>query len=221
MTFLKIATLVLLAGFTAAHLVGSWKENEKLRRITKPFLLLFILAFYLLSADTPSIWLTLALITSWLGDVLLMPHGHKWFTMGGISFLISHIMFICEYVQHVDFSRAILPAAIPAGIVYAAIAAAIMKALVPTTPKPMVIPMGLYLLCNGTMNTFALILLTSLRSAGAVTAYIGAVLFFISDCTLYIVRYYKKKDVVFKNHFTVMLTYVLGEFLITLGVLYL
>ena len=43
--------------------------------------------------------------------------------------------------------------------------------------------------------------------------------FFTSDCTLYLVRYHKNKDLIFKKHFTVMLTYLLGEALITVGML--
>ncbi|MBR4452299.1 MAG: hypothetical protein IKS39_10720 [Clostridia bacterium] len=41
----------------------------------------------------------------------------------------------------------------------------------------------------------------------------------MSDCTLFLVRYYRNPEIVFKKHFTVMLTYVVGEFLITQGVL--
>ena len=71
-----------------------------------------------------------------------------------------------------------------------------------------------YLVMNSTMNVFALIQLMSLRSVGAIVAYVGAVSFFISDCTLYLVRYHSNKDLIFKRHFTVMLTYRLVEALI-------
>ena len=50
-------------------------------------------------------------------------------------------------------------------------------------------------------------------------AYAGAVLFFVSDCALFLVRYHKNKNLVYRRHFTVMLTYVLGELLITQGML--
>ena len=46
-----------------------------------------------------------------------------------------------------------------------------------------------------------------------------AILFFVSDSTLYLNKYYKKKDIIYKKHFTIMLTYLLGEFLITQGML--
>ncbi len=219
MTVLKTATLVLLAGFTAAHLAGSWKENEKLRRITKPFLLIFILAFYLLRTDKPSIWLTLALLTSWLGDVLLIPSGTPWFISGGISFLISHILFIFVYLPKVGFQTWYLWILIPAAILYYGISVKVTLTLKEKLPKMMLAPMILYLLANSTMNLFALAQLLTLKNLGAAIAYVGAVMFFTSDCTLYLVRYHKNKDLIFKKHFTVMLTDLLGEALITVVVL--
>ena len=69
------------------------------------------------------------------------------------------------------------------------------------------------------MNLFALMRLFTMHSAGSIVAYVGAVLFFISDCTLFLVRYYRNKDLIFKRHFTVMLTYLAGEMLIVLGIL--
>ena len=53
-------------------------------------------------------------------------------------------------------------------------------------------------------------------AAGIVTA-VGALLFFISDSSLFFVRFHK--DSRLKTHFLVMLTYSLGEFLIVLGLI--
>ena len=79
--------------------------------------------------------------------------------------------------------------------------------------------MYIYLLANSTMNVFAFMQMVTTMHPGAIVAYIGAVLFFISDCTLFLVRYYEPKRLIFKDHFTVMLTYIVGEFLITQGIL--
>ena len=69
------------------------------------------------------------------------------------------------------------------------------------------------------MNIFAMMQLLSRPSPAAAVAYIGALLFFASDCCLFLVRYGKRPDIVFKKHFTVMLTYLLGELLIVVGIL--
>ncbi|MBR6940124.1 MAG: lysoplasmalogenase [Clostridia bacterium] len=216
---MKYVFLALLTVVSIVHLIHSWQDDTKKRKYTKAFPLLFIIAYYFCSADDISWVLVAALITSWLGDVLLIPHGNGWFTAGGISFMATHILFILVYAVNVDFSAVLWPLVIPAALVYYGISAAIMRSLKPTTPKMMVFPMFFYLICNSTMNVFSLMQLTSVRSAATVIAYTGAVLFFISDCTLFLVRYHKNENLIFKRHFTVMLTYILGEFLITQGMI--
>ena len=214
--------LGLYAAISVIHLIHSWQDNKKKRKYTKPFLLFFLILFavFYRPGEVLPILLLLALVTSWLGDILLIPAGHGWFTAGGISFLLSHIFFILTYAGNILYDKVVWWVLVPVGIVYFVVAFLIIRAVLPTTPKAMIPPMYLYLLANSTMNVFALMQLFSYRSAAAVIAYIGALLFYISDCTLFLVRYYKKDpNLIFKRHFTVMLTYLAGELLIVLGVL--
>lgn len=219
---MKYVFLILFAAVTVVHLIDSWKDDAKKRRRTKPFLLILILLYYVFSADGISWLLIGALLTSWLGDILLIPSGNKWFVSGGISFMISHFLFIAVYASNVigcSFSGVIWWAVIPVAVIYIAISLFIIRAIKDTAPKMMIVPLYIYLLCNSAMNIFSLMQLMCLRSPASVIAYIGAVMFFISDCSLYLVRYHGNRNIIFKRHFTVMLTYVLGEFLITQGVL--
>ncbi len=211
--------LILFFVFSFLHLVSSYADDAEKRKRTKPFLLIFLLLFYVFSADHPSVYLILALATSWLGDVLLIPKGHHWFAYGGISFMFSHLFFILVYVSRIVFVHVPWILVVPAAIVYFGISHFIIQAVKDNTPKQMVIPMHFYLICNSLMNLFALMQLCSLRNVGAFIAWIGALLFFASDCSLFLVRYGKKPEVIYKKHFTVMLTYLLGEFLITVGIL--
>ena len=219
MQIAKYCFLALFAVTSAIHLYHSWTNEHKKRAVTKPMLLLSLIGFYVCSADPISLLLLFALITSWLGDVLLIPKGNAWFISGGISFLISHILFILTYSANVSASSAMLPVVIPVSVLYLFISAAVMYSVRKTTPKPMFVPMFLYLAANSTMNIFALMQLLTLKNAGALIAFIGAVLFFTSDCTLFLLRYHENKKLIFKKHFTIMLTYLAGEFLITFGML--
>ena len=211
--------LILYILVSGIHLYHSWKDDSKHRAMTKPFLLILLAGYYTLAAQSASWVLLMALLTSWLGDVLLIPKGHKWFTMGGISFMASHVLFIAVYVPSIRFAAIPVVLIAVMAVVYYSISLMIIRAVRETTPKPMVAPMYLYLLFNSTMNLFALMRLFTLHSAGSIVAYVGAVLFFISDCTLFLVRYYRDKNLIFKRHFTVMLTYLAGEMLIVLGIL--
>ena len=221
--FLALFFLALFVVASAVHLYHSWKDEAKKRAITKPMLLIFLLLFYIFAAREPGYqlsWVLIAAIaTSWLGDVLLIPKGNVWFTCGGISFLISHITFIAVYLPRIDFAAVKWYIVIPVAIVYLGIALKIILSVKKNTPKIMVVPMYLYLIANSTMNVFALMQLMSNMNAASLIAYIGAVLFFTSDCTLFLVRYHDNKNIIFKRHFTVMLTYLLGEAFITIGIL--
>ncbi|MEE1188056.1 MAG: lysoplasmalogenase [Acutalibacteraceae bacterium] len=223
MTIAMYAFLILFLLFSGIHLSDSWKDDAVARKKTKPFLLIFLILFYVTAARAkggPEYHLLLALVTSWLGDVLLIPKGHHWFALGGIAFGASHIFFILVYTQNIVFEGMHWWLVIPIALIYFVVAFAIIWAVQPTTPKIMVGPMYIYLLANATMNSFALMQLITHRSPGSVVAFIGALLFFISDCTLFLVRYYKKnEDLVFHKHFTVMLTYLAGELLIVIGML--
>ena len=216
---MKYLFLILFFLVSIIHLVHSWQDDSKKRAITKPFLLLSLAAYYAFAAETVSPVLLLALLTSWLGDVLLIRKGHKWFILGGISFLASHVLFVCVFVPAIQWTAVPWVLIALLAVVYYGISLKIMLSLQKSTPKLMLVPMYLYLLANSTMNLFALMRLCTLRTPGSIFSLVGAVLFFISDCTLFLVRYYPKTDAVFKRHFPVMLTYLGGEFLITLGML--
>ncbi len=210
--------------FMGLHLYGSSIKRDSLRAPTKPVILLAILGMYLAWASfrnaDPSPFLVFAILTSWVGDVLLIPKGVKWFTAGGISFWISHFLFIYSYWESgIVFSRInpILIAGI--ALVYFIAATITFKYLKKSLPKQLFVLMYLYLLTNGAMNSFAWFRLLSgscSLASGLATA-IGALCFYISDSTLFFVRFDKNSRV--KTHFWVMLTYSIGEFLIVLGLM--
>ena len=211
---------VFLAAFIAVsvlHLYASYIADKKLRAKTKPFILLLLLGWYCCSAEAPSVFIILALLFSWLGDVLLIPDGRAWFTAGGISFMVSHAFFVGAYSKNVVFSAVPGWVIVLAALVYFTIAFFVFKGLKPHLPKALFYPMFFYLLINGTMNCFALFQLISKPGLASAVTFFGATQFFLSDSTLFYVRF--KKDGKLKTHFVVMLTYIIAEFLIVLGLL--
>ncbi|MBO4919725.1 MAG: lysoplasmalogenase [Erysipelotrichaceae bacterium] len=210
--------LGLYAVFSAVHLYHSWKDDPK-RKITKPFLLIFLILYYVFSMDRINVPLLMALFTSWLGDVLLIPKGDKWFVFGGISFIFCHLFFITVYYVRISFAGIPWLLVIPAAILYFSVGLKVVLAVKDNTPKAMLPLMYFYLLCNSTMNVFALMQLITLKNHGALTAFLGALLFYISDCILFLVRYHKNRNLIPKKHFAVMLAYLLGELMITVGII--
>ena len=201
----------------AIHLFASLKNDRKLRNLTKPFILITLLGYYCFAAQKIAMTVVLALLFSWLGDVLLMPKGVKWFTAGGISFMISHFFFILSYLEYVDFARVGILKAVLLAAFFFVLVSVIFSKLRPHLPKALFYPMYLYLLINGAMNCFAGFRYLSGKTAGSLVTVIGAGLFFISDASLFFVRFDKTSRM--KTHFIVMLTYSIGEFLIVLGLI--
>ena len=217
MQFFQYPMLGLFVLATVVHLNASLKQNKALRNKTKPFILIGLMGFYLASADPVILSVVLALFFSWLGDMLLIPKGTKWFTAGGIAFMVSHAFFILSYVQDTDFKA--IPAAVlillPAAFIAAS--AIIFRYLRPHLPKGLFWPMLFYLILNGMMNCFAWFRAITVGGAAGIITAVGALLFFVSDSSLFFVRF--NKDSRLKTHFLVMLTYSLGEFLIILGLI--
>ncbi len=199
------------------HLYASLRRDTRMRNSSKPVILLSLLGFYILAARSVSVLIILALLFSWAGDILLIPGGMKWFTAGGISFILSHVFYIAGYWKDVDFSRipyflTVLPA-----LFFTAVVSFLFSKLKQHLPKSLLFPVLLYLLLNAAMNCFALFRCISTASAAAFTTAVGAALFFVSDSFLFFVRFNRNSRL--KTHFVVMLTYSIGELLIILGLL--
>lgn len=202
---------------TCIHLYASFVENKKLRNISKPFILSSLLGYYCLAAREVRVFIILALIFSWLGDVFLIGKGVKWFTVGGICFEISHIFFILGYLKDIEFANINKVIIIVLELLYFIVVSVIFSRLKKYLPKALFYPMYMYLFVNGSMNCFALFRLLSSNNTTFLISFIGALLFFASDSILFFVRF--KKGVSQKKHFYVMLTYSIGELLIVLGLL--
>ena len=214
---MKYLGIILFVLSTAVHLYASLRQDKPLRNRSKPFILIGLLVYYCFGTDRIALTVVLALFFSWIGDLLLIPKGVKWFTAGGISFMVSHFFFILSYAEYVSFAKIPVYWIVLPTLLFFVLVARVFSRLRAYLPKALYYPMYLYLLINGAMNCFALFRLLSQMTPGSVVTVIGALLFFISDATLFFVRF--KKDGRIKTHFWVMLTYSVGEFLIVLGLI--
>lgn len=214
---MKYIPLITFIIFTSIHLYASNKKDKRLRAITKPFLVSSLLVFYLLSTDNVSLTVVLALIFSWIGDVLLIGPGVKWFTVGGISFIFSHFFFVLSYYPDIIFSKINIIFIVVLALAFLITATYIFTKFKPYLKKSLFYPMYIYLLINATMNCFAIFRCISITNYKTVITCIGALLFFISDTILFFVRFNPNSR--FKTHFWAMLTYSLCELLIVVGLL--
>ena len=212
--FLTIYVLISLI-----HLKDSFNDEQDKRKKTKPFLLLFLILYYLFMSEEVSLLVFFTLVCCWIGDVVLTQKGNMYFVIGGISFLIAHILLVFLYSKRINLALINWPLTLFIMAFYLFAIIQVMKIVKDNISLKMFIPMTIYLICNFFMNAFAIMQLQCNKSFGEVILVIGAIMFFISDSALFIVRYAKKKDIIYHNHFFVMLTYLVAMFLICNGVL--
>ena len=211
--------LIIFGLFSAVHLWFSWNFNAKIRKCTKPFLVLSLLGYYLTSTGKIDLTLVAALAFSWLGDVLLINDSNKFFVAGGLSFAIGHIAFVLTYLKFINTADLNWPLLIIVSLIYCLVSFIVIREIKSNTPKSMVIPMYLYLIANSIMNVCALMMLFSTPSLASVLIYLGALFFFCSDNLLFLAKYHTNTKLIYKSSFMIMLTYLLAQFLIVQGML--
>lgn len=209
-----LLSLLIFIVTSSIHLYASFNKNRKLRAFSKILIMPSLLIYYVFKTNSIETYFILALLFSWFGDLFLILKGNKYFAFGGISFGLSHIFFIISYINkmnnmYIPFYIYII------AIIYFIITLIVFKHLKKYLPKQLIAPMCLYLLTNATMNCFAFILFSNIQNIYSLIIYIGALSFFISDTNLFFVRFKKEDNK--QNHFIVMLTYIVAEFLIVFG----
>ena len=215
----KIIFLTLYLILSIIHLYGSAKKDKMIRNITKPLLMPALVGFYLCSVTTINWFVVALIITSWLGDVFLMIKGMKWFTIGGISFMGTHILLIYLYLQNIRWNIQCTTVIILYAIIGFGILRSLYLRLIRFMPKSNSAALLVYLSFNITMNLFAALQAVSYLSKGSGLMLLGSMLFLASDSLLFLVRFDKKLPF-YSQHFNVMLTYTLAKLLIVMGFIF-
>lgn len=185
--------------------------------LTKSAILLSLLVFFIkksthLDKRTRN-GMILALLFSLLGDILLMfvSKSSHFFTGGLIAFLLAHIMYIVIFLKKKNLKQSyyiftVLLIIYASGLFY----------LIKNDLGGMLVPVILYIVVILSMALSAFIREKQLNNASYFLVLLGAILFVISDSILALNKFYKP---ILYPQVSIMLTYGLAQFLITLGIL--
>jgi uncharacterized membrane protein YhhN len=190
------------------------------RWITKPLLLIFIIAMYIAGAAVLSWWIVFALVFGCLGDILLMfQYESKYFIAGSMAFLVGHLCYIVNYVQSIGsvsnfpWWRVLL--FLPPLLVFFFYAfPKINKKMPANEEKPSMIYGGTLLIM--TLMTTIRAPSTSFADPSFYLVWLGATLFVISDAILSVNRFHKKIPYALLY---IDIPYALGQFFIGYGLL--
>lgn len=162
-------------------------------------------------------WLLSALLFSWTGDVVLLfaDRGELFFILGLISFLIAHILFIVLFLKQQTIKS---PNKTVLGIGILGVAAylfGMLSVLFPTL-GPLKIPVAVYAFTISLMLVMAIRGALSWKKPMNSLILAGAITFVTSDSILALDKFYMKLP---NSGILIMSTYLLAQYLITVGIL--
>jgi uncharacterized membrane protein YhhN len=177
---LAIAGCVVTAVGLIGLLVASQRESQLGAWLTKPLASAgFLVAAYGNGAlhTRYGQFIFAALVLSWIGDVLLIPHSKLWFQAGLFSFLLGHVGFGISFYFHGVMWRA----AAGAAILLVAVALTIGRWLLPHVENKMRPPVIAYIVVISSMVALAV---GATVAGGTPLIIVGAIAFFLSDLSV-------------------------------------
>ncbi|SFA86382.1 Uncharacterized membrane protein YhhN [Flavobacterium swingsii] len=185
----------------------------------KPFLLPFlILAAYKSEVFSTKKWLLLALIFSWIGDVILMfaDKGELYFIFGLVSFLVAHILFIVLFIKQKSEGNYAKNWQFWFGFVAVLVYLGSMLSLLFPKLGDLKIPVSVYAFTISLMLVMAIKGYFSWQKPMNILILIGALFFVISDSFLAINKFYNP---ILSANFIIMFTYIVAQYCIVSGIL--
>ncbi len=218
-----VFSAILFIAVSAVHLRRCFQGKEGLADITKfalmPALLLsFLVCVFVgnLSFSAMNILVVVALMFSFLGDWSLIFDGEKrFFFFGMLFFAVTHICYIA--IAILKFQTIEFPS-FTAGLIFLLSIFIIVYIflLFRKQLKEMKKAFVIYSLLLAVMGTAFISLAIASPGVPAILIAIGGIIFIVSD---YMVGYRHFLGGIIKSRFFIMLTYIVAQFLIVLGLL--
>jgi uncharacterized membrane protein YhhN len=161
--------------------------------------------------------LLIALIFSWIGDVILLfaDISEIYFILGLVAFLISHIIY-CILFNKQNHTQIRNNGIFRIGCVIIVVYLVTMLSVLLPTLGDLKIPVIVYAVVISIMVLFAFNGFLTWSKPGSIYVFIGAVIFVVSDSILAIDKFHTSIE---KSSFIIMLTYLVAQYLIVTGIL--
>lgn len=215
-----IPTIVLLCLFAVSavvHLYFCKTEQEKARKISKPFPMIFLVpAIIFLVPKYPLIWLFPFL--SLIGDVFLIfkKKSMGFFVTGSVMFFLGHLCNLIQLTIFLFKSDTKIP--FIAYFIFAVSLVLIIRFIFPLTKRfagKLALLANVYMPILAFIGVFSLLVTAAFaNSYQGLLVTLGYIFFIFSDGFLLYSNFIKD---VKQSHFYIMFTYFIGEMLISMG----
>jgi uncharacterized membrane protein YhhN len=212
--FLKI-----YIGFSLLYLLVLLAGQQNLDLFLKPMLIpLLGFAVYFHEKFPLKNTLLAALLFSWIGDVILLfaDIAEIYFILGLVSFLISHLIYSTLFNKQSKTKKKKNSAFFALGSLIIACYLIGMLALLIPSLGDLKIPVIVYATVISMMLLLAFNGYLSWEKPGNKYVFVGAISFVVSDSLLAINKFYEPIE---KSSFLIMLTYLVAQYLIVVGIL--
>lgn len=162
--------------------------------------------------------LLIALLFSWIGDVILLfaDIAEIYFILGLVAFLISHIAYCVLFNKQITGEIQINKFLFGIGSIIIAFYLVAMVLFLMPDLGDLKIPVIVYAAVISTMLLFAFNGSLIWKKPGSLYVFLGAVVFVISDSILAIDKFHAPIE---KSSFFIMLTYLVAQYLLVVGIL--
>tara|TARA_R110002126_G_scaffold220740_1_gene366111 strand:- start:45 stop:731 length:687 start_codon:yes stop_codon:yes gene_type:complete len=206
-------------GLSIVYLLLLLVDKESIAWFMKPFLIPFlILGVYFSGTFLSKKHLLTALTFSWFGDIILLfsDRDEHFFIVGLIAFLISHIIYILLFNKQLKYKNRKNKAVFWIGVTTIIMYLTIMISILLPNLGDLTIPVFVYALVISTMLLFAFKGFLNWEEPGNWYVLTGAIAFVTSDSILAFNKFYNP---IVLNSFLIMITYLIAQFLIVVGIL--
>lgn len=202
---------ILYALATLINILSIRYDKYTVRFVSKICLMPILILFYILKSNDLSFAITLAMIFSWCGDILLVNPLNSKLYAGISSFLIAHILYIFAFIELTPEVNIII--FIFSFLLISLIECFfIIKLHIQNNYRIFIIVYGLAI---GLLVVFSLQVFILYKSISGILFVIGSVLFLVSDAVLV---YFNTIRTMTKNSLAVvMLSYIVAQAFIVIG----
>lgn len=205
--------------FSVVYLLILFLGYESLNLFLKPILIpLLGFGVYFYRKFPSKNTLLTALLFSWIGDVILLftDIAEIYFILGLVAFLISHITYSILFNKQIKGEVKRNTAIFGIGsILIACYLIGMLSVLLPTLGD-LRIPVTVYASVISIMLLFAFNGFLIWKKPGNLYVFLGAIVFVLSDSILAVNKFYTPIE---KSSFFIMLTYLVAQYLIVVGIL--
>ncbi|MFH6996819.1 lysoplasmalogenase [Flavobacterium sp. FlaQc-57] len=205
--------------FCIVYLIVLFLGHQNLDLFLKPVLipLLGFGVYFHRPFPSKNVLLT-ALLFSWIGDVILLfaDIGEIYFILGLVAFLISHITYCVLFNKQITGEIQINKVFFGIGSLLIAFYLIGMVLFLMPNLGDLKIPVTVYAAVISTMLLFAFNGYLIWTKPASLYVFLGAIVFVISDSILAFNKFHAQIE---KSSFFIMLTYLVAQYLIVVGIL--